>query len=611
MAPDAELAVVSFVQVHAEFTSGHASSSKGKSLTPFQRFFDKTMLHIARLTPPDDEQRKSGADESGEGKRSDPGADESGEGSTHDLDTEEEEKQGLETEAAVMLLGGMTFMMGVVYAANYPNDDVRHYVYNTIGIAISIFVAVLTYAAFNGCVNAYVERGRGYVFAVAVDICEVLFWFAIMELLTIILSGVVSSSENLERGDKRNRRVMIETMLEDEPIWKQRQLSVEVWPQLVAHIVAFQSIELWNDLMHTEWFQSSAFTVFAVLPIALITMLAFFAIADCIRHSVLTRMDHVSRRGEAIWLFQTLEGEYDIIGLTMSVLGALYLEFLMHGQLPNEAGKLPGPPSPAIVWERSIFAYCVFVFASSLATVMLVRWKHDVHKDRGAEDIQTQVVTLSLNITSMSCALGVLFGLSALAHFVVPQLNPNLEPDSIVVQLVIACGASFVSLLVICFLHIQMWVEWSHDNRAIVKMLLTAGLLIGFSWEKCFDEAIERVGEDAGVGAPVIRVLVSLGVCCAVLPVYWIHIMPAVCEHREELHDKEVTASMALGSKEICFKMYNSRIRYQRSASRSCRFDASRSVSVGDSSASRSCVYDASPSVSVGESSMHRTISDD
>jgi len=67
----------------------------------------------------------------------------------------------------------------------------------------------------------------------------------------------------------------------------------------------------------------------------------------------------------------------------------------------------------------------------------------------------------------------------------------------------------------------------AHLSRGLQLMVKAIGILIGFSWEQCFDEAVAAVGE-ATSQPRVVKVLLALGAVGIVAPAWRLYIAPMV-----------------------------------------------------------------------------------
>eukprot|EP00662_Eupelagonemidae_sp_cell21_P057863 gene57863-biopygen17505 len=80
-----------------------------------------------------------------------------------------------------------------------------------------------------------------------------------------------------------------------------------------------------------------------------------------------------------------------------------------------------------------------------------------------------------------------------------------------------------------------------------------SGLLIGFSWECAFDDAVETITEATGWEhdnkwkAKVFQMTLAVGLSLIVIPAYWQYILPIVNKKEEEKEEEDKKFSQQSG----------------------------------------------------------------
>merc|ERR1711862_835041 len=77
-------------------------------------------------------------------------------------------------------------------------------------------------------------------------------------------------------------------------------------------------------------------------------------------------------------------------------------------------------------------------------------------------------------------------------------------------------------------------------DKAIRAVVQALGILIGFSWEKSFDLAVESVcGQVEFMPEPITKLLLAIILASVVIPAWKMHILPTIKEFEEEEEEEE------------------------------------------------------------------------
>ena len=90
---------------------------------------------------------------------------------------------------SAMLVSAVCFVMGLFYMVNFPDEDIQYYTYHTVGLAISLFSALLIFAALKSAISHKFLEGDLTILA---SLLHALFWFCAMQVGAAYFSGGVS-----------------------------------------------------------------------------------------------------------------------------------------------------------------------------------------------------------------------------------------------------------------------------------------------------------------------------------------------------------------------------------------------------------------------------------
>ena len=98
---------------------------------------------------------------------------------------EEEEFTDVDLAEALMLLGGITFIMMLFYLVNDEDQDMRYYSWSVISATLSIFAAVLIFSGVNQTLHTYVlPENKGHGLRLLWAALSMLIYFSLLQLGT-------------------------------------------------------------------------------------------------------------------------------------------------------------------------------------------------------------------------------------------------------------------------------------------------------------------------------------------------------------------------------------------------------------------------------------------
>eukprot|EP00929_Paragymnodinium_shiwhaense_P078190 TRINITY_DN4048_c0_g1_i2.p1 TRINITY_DN4048_c0_g1~~TRINITY_DN4048_c0_g1_i2.p1 ORF type:complete len:871 (+),score=163.08 TRINITY_DN4048_c0_g1_i2:99-2711(+) len=452
----------------------------------------------------------------------------------------QETEEELCITTAIMLMGAVTSSMFMFYLVNFSDSDIQRYTWQTFGLAISIFTAVLIFQALHKCLKSVFPFEEEKL--VALSMVVLLIWFVLMEVTTAVLSGVYPedttpepkkvdrqftggfmkmspqthfSKQPLHVMDKEVRLTTkwdpenkylpaMEECLKEKRIarhWLNREHDVACFSQLLAHCTCFAAIEAFGSFQMLLLKRGSSVCAAALaIPFAALCLSILFSASHWLRRSAIFA-DGKRSRAEDIWERAAIHAENDVLAFCLSYLTVTLLGMWLHD------GKVVDEP---------------FSFGGDYTT-----WT---------------MVAVGLLYCLLSVIMG--FALALVQHTMdmkpalVRMLWAGLEMDSTEGKIMIAICLTVFSMIYIYVLDkiADEYEAGSAIERAAIRCIVAATICIGFSWERTFDRAVEDLSEHIhGVTfqPQVIQLLISIAVVLVVVPAYRLHVLPSAEDHIE------------------------------------------------------------------------------
>jgi len=450
---------------------------------------------------------------------------------------------------SIMLIGSITFQMSLFYLVNHSDSDIRYYSWLIIGTTVSIFVAVLFYQALTAVVEKWFIKHHGEIVEgreIPVHFAHMCFWFVALQVLTAKLAGknfsdftaLLKKSPGkaalLEKKEEEDAELTEEDKKEEEEQNEKRELNLQCFAGMTAHVTGFAAITAWGDMQHLEFFAMNPFTAMFAVVVTFFGLMSFFWVTEKIRNKVIYA-DSIVDECEEMWDDEAKEAENDVIGLACSFLIMQANRFYLVGHLPNVEGAMLGAPS-------------VMGHEVKMLSVLLLFWVvcgcgiYHVNRKYKLKDGKTQkaryvyrFVLMCQQVAFMSVSWTIMFvfkaGLRSTGLFY------NGGDESVVAQVALALMVSLFLLLIVFMLDKIADSDASEKDtdKIIEKIIIAMGLTIGFCWEKCFDAAVENLAErsEVIVGEQYTWECKFFGavlVCAWVTPAYRWYILPAVAK---------------------------------------------------------------------------------
>lgn len=424
---------------------------------------------------------------------------------------------------AVMLLGSISFMMGLFYLTNLRDKDLQHYSWYVISSTISIFCAVLLFQAVNGIVEMYMLEGNEEEegFELMVDMVHMMLWYTGLQLFLAYTAGAISKASP---GDGTDVESLSSADLK--AVKKHINLQVKCWAVLLGHITGFAAINAFAQLQ--QQFSQDKLFLTGMVPFAAWAILFLLcSITHDIRMGVIC-MDDRETLGEQLWNEGTEETENDVVGLAVAFVVVQWLRLAISGGLPNTEGEEPADQlSRHAPVEMALLLGVGFGFTALEA--LRVKYLRRSH---------SRLVPQFQNIVSMCFAWCLFFSSDwFVSHFFFAH-----DPKSMIKHVVLALFVTACALALIFILDkIADLPQTSGEVDRIVRSIVMAlGILIGFSWEKSFDVAVASIASTVhALPEAATKLLLGLSLVTLVIPAWRLHILPTVLEFQEEDEEEE------------------------------------------------------------------------
>jgi len=444
---------------------------------------------------------------------------------------EEEAPSPVAISISVMLLGNIGFQMMLFYLVNWPDPDIRRYSWKVISDTISIFCAVLLFQACNGVVEDYVMKGGTEMWEVMVDIMQLVFWLTSLQIVLALASGAV---QELIGGA--------------EPELEKVKLNLKSWSVLFAHLSGFSSINAWGSVQQKLLNGSPAMALLAV-PLGFFGLWGTFHGWDKIRQYISTMDDGEEDEFEVLWDEFTEEAENDVAGLSLSFLTVQALRFHLGGFLPNQEGgetKEQEVSHMGEQWHHLLLSSIVFFILSMIPLLLEQR----MEPEEGTLALRAiEFLNNYFNFgTAWCCFYGTKWYIASLQLF-------TQEALLLVVIALFLSAASF------SFIFVLDKIEDNHvfgkdsemTEEVVEKLIAALAMLIGFSWEQCFDTAVSVVAASTRESCPpaICKLILSMVLVAIVFPAWRVYILPTESELSEETDESMIIKKLVTEHKDM------------------------------------------------------------
>lgn len=412
---------------------------------------------------------------------------------------------------SVMLLGSVGFMMGLFYLVNLKDKDMRKYSWQVISSTISIFSAVLLFQAVNGIVEHYVTEHTSEEFELLVSVVHMLMWFGLLQFVLAVISGAIGKPP--EKGED----------------FEEMELMLKCWAVLLGHITGFAAINAFAILQ--QMVPKNVVATFLVSPFAWFCIFVLGLGTNQLREYVALADDGIKDEAEIKWDEETKETEDDIIGLAVSFVLAQTLRFAISGDLPDPEGNEPDEMLSNHSNREVLMLIGIAVFFTVLNVLRTIFIKK-----------QYRFTPQMRNVVMMDFAWCCFFSSDwwlSTTFFA--------SEHGMIKEVVLALFVTSIAFIMIFFLDkiADAFAQSSQNHKsdtdqAIRSIVQAFGILIGFSWEKAFDTAVQSCTAVISFMPPAwSKLVLAIGLAAVVIPAWRMHILPTIMEYEEDEEEEE------------------------------------------------------------------------
>jgi len=441
---------------------------------------------------------------------------------------EEEEFTPVDVGCGWMLLGSVAMTMVLFYLVNWKDDDIRRYSWGIISTTISIFTAVLIFSGVNDLymawlVNPLLGHRHGLYDFDRAALGFLLFGAFLVLLHTVVgfFSGAWKLNRTtvgrlvykpvelpeavwviadplradygtaLDESEVRNHtgeksiafKDNMEVFVQKKHMAREaRERRTKCWATLFAHMAGFAAINAGGDLQHVMIFKSSPLTSLGSVAITAVLLVLLTYVSAIFRPPDSDEASEEMAECAELCREEAEEAENDIFSLAVSFLLVQVIRFSVTGVLPGKLGDEGGEFRPVASQVLALYGVGVgFAVLTGLITYFAG------HKGKIAE--------LAQGTTAMGFAWCFLWATrwAALGWSVLEDASagPATMEGRILIALVLSVAAIGVIFL------LDTIEDLGSDNPRISKIIQniinSLSILVGFTWEHCFDGGVEAV----------------------------------------------------------------------------------------------------------------------
>jgi len=401
----------------------------------------------------------------------------------------EESAEKAEGAYGYCLMGGTAVVMSLFYLVNHSQDSIRQATWSVLNMTISIFSAVLIFG--------WIQKLTHYFMGLSPKVSGMPKIYSVW-IFVVIYMAFQLTLYVLKRVSKD---------------W------LKAAGTIFAHLTGFGALFLVALLQADPSIRGSAAltTVVAVgLGLGLCTL---NFIANEVRKIEIYRARGAKEEEEEndAWQDVANDAENDMLSLATGFALMQAARHAICGRM--EPFEPDDAPEDILQWETNALLACAVIFAG----LVVVGGKIvESTKDQFGE---TSWLQLFINALPGTASMGMAFALLFWGEWQMYVLGYNGDGLRIAACLMHALLMSGFALALVFLLSLLQGDR--NLGTAAAQLTLALGLLVGFSWERCFDMGLDTLGDiHGGEAANVVKHALPVALVCMALPAWKMYVLP-------------------------------------------------------------------------------------
>ncbi|CAE7224562.1 unnamed protein product, partial [Symbiodinium necroappetens] len=436
-----------------------------------------------------------------------------------ELERKEVEREEFSSEGegvAYTLLSAVTFVGVTLYVVSWPDDGVRYYGWIVIGTAMSILASLLFFHKTARSLESLVfpsEASVGFRCA---------FYYGLFLVFFVAMQLAVGFSAGLLCADIDHEDVEFEDWVIDDPVtashkdivdpacivykrWgraigtdedrhpiflRHRNLTLEkielrlkTIAAFLSHVTAFAAIRAGVMLQHFPFFRQNALCSLLSVLVHVAFLFLIFRVLEMVR------CGGKPEKLVDLYFDEVDDVEVDVLSLSCSYMLVLCLGYAVTGE-PSDFEGFQLPSTVDLKKAVIIFILGGLLFAASVALVFF--WRPRYSEQSWRAKVRDMVL----------CTLAMAFGWCIIhaVRWTNTDLSKNrvigFLPGSMILHVITAFVMSLLGYIVVLFLdklEDLCLTRFGSLGRSFKSAVTATGLIIGISWETCFDKAVSIV----------------------------------------------------------------------------------------------------------------------
>lgn len=397
---------------------------------------------------------------------------------------------------SLCLMGAVAFVSIMFYLTNYNDEDIRRSTWRTVSLCVSIFCSVLIYLQIRSTIADTFEFFAGHVLSnTEISMICVPLYLVLYLLLQVVLFYLQSKSHETMHGVA----------------------------EIFAHTAAFSAMFGFDSLIQVPLFGGQPHMALVVLVLAFVVQATLGIAAHKLRMAKAME-DGVVTKDEEHWMGAVEEAENDVIALSLSFLiTAVCRGFIIGRVYAYQAAREPRGISFTQVW--TLFGCAMFWFV----VAMLTTWAGLVLEHGPMAE---RIIKISKSVTMFASCWCLIFW----ADWFLYELGfEGTRIEACLIMALILTAFAAVEIFMIDAVADRL----AHHNaqRGLRYTIVSLGVLVGFSWEKAFDIAMEDIAHSShilGIPPTTFLHILAMMLLVVVLPAWYYYILPKTIESIEE-----------------------------------------------------------------------------